>query len=86
MIQLIDSLFTIYSFMLIARILLSWVPEWSDTRFAAFLRFYTDPYLDIFRRIIPPLGMIDISPVVALLALSFIESIVHSIFKFLTGL
>lgn len=30
-----------------------------------------DPFLDIFKRIIPPIGMIDVSPIVALLVLQF---------------
>jgi YggT family protein len=45
-----------------------------------FVRFYTDPYLNFFRRIIPPLGMLDVSPIVAFFSLQFIEIIVKNIF------
>jgi DNA (cytosine-5)-methyltransferase 1 len=43
-----------------------------------FISFYTDPYLNLFRRFIPPLGMIDISPIIAFFALGFIEQAVKS--------
>ena len=73
LIEIIDLLFWVYLIMLFVRILGSWIPELHNTRFMMFIAFYTDPYLNIFRRVIPPLGMLDISPIVAFLALSFIE-------------
>lgn len=72
-IRAIDLLFTAYTVMLLIRILASWVPEWTNNRFMHFISFYTDPYLNVFRKIIPPLGMIDISPMIAFLALGVIE-------------
>jgi YggT family protein len=60
--------------MIFIRILSSWIPELAQTRFMHFISFFVDPYLNIFRSIIPPLGMIDISPIVAIFALQFIES------------
>lgn len=71
---IVDRLFLIYFIMLFIRILSSWVPEYADSRFVRFIAFYTDPYLNLFRRIIPPLGMIDLSPIVAFIALQLLES------------
>lgn len=59
--------------MLFIRILGSWMPELQAQRWMQFISFYTDPYLNFFRRIVPPLGMFDLSPIVAFLALGFIE-------------
>ena len=73
----IKILFQVYMLMLFARILGSWIPELRDTRFMHFISFYTDPYLNFFRRFIPPIGMIDISPIFAFLALGFIESAIN---------
>lgn len=42
-----------------------------------------EPYLEPFRKIIPPLGMLDISPIVAILALKLAESGVAAIFNML---
>lgn len=72
-IQVIHILFQIYFVMLFMRILGSWVPEFRGSRIMQFLAFYTDPYLNLFRRIIPPLGMFDFSPIIAFLALGFLE-------------
>lgn len=70
---IIDKLFLAYTILLFARILGSWIPEFQRTRIMQFVAFYTDPYLNLFRRFIPPLGMIDISPIVAFLALGIFE-------------
>lgn len=80
-IQVIDAFFLIYMIMLFARILGSWIPEFQNTQIMRFISFYTDPYLNIFRRIIPPLGMLDISPIVAFFVLGIIESILKAAVK-----
>lgn len=72
----IGILFQVYTLMLFARILSSWIPELQQTKIVQFIAFYTDPYLNAFRRIIPPLGFIDISPILAFLALEFIRMII----------
>ena len=80
-IQVIDTFFLIYMIMLFARILGSWIPELQNTQLMHFISFYTDPYLNIFRSIIPPIGMLDISPIVAFFALGIIESILKAVVK-----
>jgi YggT family protein len=76
---LVDGLFTCYMIMLIARVLGSWFPQVQEHPVFRFIAFYTDPYLNFFRRIIPPLGMVDISPIVAFFALQLLELIVKGI-------
>ncbi|MDJ0532173.1 MAG: YggT family protein [Xenococcaceae cyanobacterium MO_207.B15] len=65
----------IYGYILIVRILLSWfqTQEWAFN-IISFLSPITDPYLNIFRSIIPPLGGIDFSAILAILALQFLQS------------
>ena len=73
-VALVVLLFRVYSFLIMVRILGSWVPEWQQYRFMQFIAFYTDPYLNFFRRFIPPIGgMLDLSPIVAFIALDFIK-------------
>ncbi|MBD0268482.1 YggT family protein [Pseudanabaena sp. FACHB-2040] len=64
----------IYTVLLIIRILLSWFPnvDWLSPPFNI-LSQLTDPYLNVFRSIIPPLGGIDLSPILAFLLLQFIS-------------
>ena len=73
LILILDRLFLVYTIMLFARILSSWLPEIQHYRFMEFIAFCTDPYLNFFRRFIPPLGMIDISPIVAFLCLNILQ-------------
>jgi YggT family protein len=61
---------TIYSYLLIASILMSWLPNARESGLGQMLSKITDPYLDIFRRFIPPIGMIDFSPIIAIFALN----------------
>lgn len=75
-ITFINGLFQIYTVMLFARILCSWLPQLNEYRLMQFVSYYTDPYLNFFRRFVPPFGMIDFSPIIAFLALSFIKSFI----------
>lgn len=70
---------SIYSTLLIIRILLTWFPtiDWYSQPFAA-LSQITDPYLNIFRSFIPPLGGIDISPILAILLLQLATGFIQS--------
>lgn len=61
----------IYGYALIAYILLSWFPGARESAFGELLTKICEPYLEPFRRIIPPLGMIDISPIVGIFVLHF---------------
>ncbi len=69
-----SSFISIYLGLLFIRVLLTWFPNinWSNQPFAA-LGQITDPYLNLFRSIIPPLGGMDFSPMLAFLALSFLQ-------------
>ncbi|MEG4319093.1 MULTISPECIES: YggT family protein [unclassified Microcoleus] len=62
----------IYVVLMIFRVLLSWFPNinWYDPPFSI-LSQLTDPYLNLFRSIIPPLGGIDFSPLIAFFVLQF---------------
>lgn len=76
--QVINLLFQVYSIMIFARIIASWVPEFQGKKFMLFIAFYTDPYLNLFRRIIPPLGMLDLSPLIAFFVLSLLKNFLLS--------
>jgi YggT family protein len=74
--KFIHSLFYLYFILLTVDILASWVPEFNESKVVSYVRKLTQPYLSFFRGIIPPLGMVDVSPIVAFIALHFIESLV----------
>jgi len=62
-----------YSFLIIAYVLMSWFPiSGIFEDLYRVLGSLVEPYIGLFRRIIPPLGMMDISPIVALLVLQYL--------------
>lgn len=77
----LNILFTSYTFMLLIRVFGSWFPNLSQNRFMYFIAFYTDPYLNVFRKILPPFGPLDISPMIAFFVLQIIEAIVFKILR-----
>lgn len=67
--KLLSTALSIYSWALIIYILMSWFPCARESGVGEFLGKITEPYLEPFRKIIPPIGMLDISPIVAIIAL-----------------
>ena len=83
--RFINELFYFYYLILIIRIFLTWIPniDWDAQPFA-FLRSISDPFLNIFRGIIPPIGgILDISPIIAFIALQFLQIGVNYILSFI---
>jgi YggT family protein len=75
-VDLLCALLTVYFVILIARIILSWFPIQQGTTLASIASIIydvTEPVLGPLRRIIPPLGMIDISPLVAFIGLQILQ-------------
>ena len=83
MIYTIHLLFYGYTILIFIRIMLSWMPmEWQMHKIAQFIKFYTDPYLNFFRRIIPPIGgVLDLSPILGFFVLKLLEGIVLGLIR-----
>jgi len=65
-------LYNIYFYMVLIYVLMSWLPAVRESFVGEFLGKLVEPYLRPFRRLIPPIGgILDISPIVALIALRF---------------
>jgi YggT family protein len=80
----VNALFLVYMILIFARILLSWIPRIPYNPVLGsvieFIQQVTDPYLRIFRRIIPPMGgggfALDLSPIIAIIVLIIARSII----------
>lgn len=71
---IVNLLFEIYGWFLIVRIFLTWIPsiDWYKEPFKT-MALLADVFLNPFRKIIPPVSGLDLSPIVALLFLRFAQ-------------
>ena len=80
----VSTLFYFYYILIIIRIFLTWLPNIDlDSQPYYGIRSITDPFLNIFRGIIPPIGMLDISPILAIILLQILQGVICG---FLQGL
>ena len=80
LINVIVETISLFSLLLLVRVLLSWFPNlpW-ENRFLATLAATTDPYLNLFRGLIPPIGGLDISSILAFLTLSLVSILLQGL-------
>ena len=80
--SLIDVFIGVYILLILAFIIMSWIrlpySTWLN-RIQRFLYDVCDPYLRIFRRFVPPLGPLDLSPTVGVLVLIVLRQVAHAI-------
>jgi YggT family protein len=85
----VTTLALVYLVLIFIRIIMSWIPRMPYNRYlSAALKFVsdvTDPYLNLFRRVLPPVrlgpGALDLSPIVATFVLIIVSSIVANIIR-----
>lgn len=77
-VRFVELLFNIMTFAILARVLLSWFPTAPNNRLITILYDITDPILGPIRRMIPPVGMLDLSPIIAIVLLQVLEYIILS--------
>jgi uncharacterized protein YggT (Ycf19 family) len=85
--QYVDALFLVYLILIFARIILGWIQVFRPLPYNLALRSVTrfveetvDPYLNLFRRVIPPIGgggmALDLSPIIGIILLLIAQSVV----------
>jgi len=80
LVEFINWLVWLYSMIIIAAALISWVSPDPRNPIVVFLRQITEPVLAPVRRLVPPwrTGGLDLSPVIVLIAIQFLERVVLS--------
>lgn len=76
MIQLVNLVFGLFELLILARVLLSWINASPYSPIVQFLHNVTEPILAPVRRLLPPTGMFDLSPVVVLIAAMVLQRII----------
>jgi YggT family protein len=84
----VEALFLVYLILIFARVLLSWIPRLPYNVYlravVTFIEQTVDPYLNLFRRILPPIGRgfaLDLSPIIAIILLLIMQSIVVGLIR-----
>jgi YggT family protein len=85
----VNVLITVYVVLIFIRILITWIPRIPYNRVLSaiitFVSDVTDPYLNLFRRFIPPLrigpGALDLSPIVAVFVLLIVGGLVVALIR-----
>ncbi|MCC7161704.1 MAG: YggT family protein [Anaerolineae bacterium] len=67
--------FNIVFLLILARIILSFLPQYQSNSIAQLVIGITEPILAPFQRLIPPIGMFDISPMVAIIVMGILQQI-----------
>ena len=82
--RFVDVFITVYVLLIFAYIITSWIrlpyQPWLN-RVQRFLYDVCEPYLRLFRRILPPLGPLDLSPVVAIFSLLLIQRLIGALLE-----
>jgi YggT family protein len=80
LVTLVDRAFQLLTLLVIVRVLLSWVPsvDYRHPLISLIVRI-TDPILLPVRRILPPVGGLDLSPIIAILLLNLARQLLHQI-------
>ena len=80
LLQFFTILITVLTWAILIRVLLSWIPNLDrGNMLVQLLMQITDPILEPARRIIPPIGGLDISPIVVILLLQVLERLLLSL-------
>lgn len=79
-VQFVDLLVTVLIVAIFARVVLSWLPIGANNPVTPIVYQLTEPILAPIRRVVPRLGFIDITPMIAIFLLYFIRGVIHRAF------
>jgi len=85
----VSALFLVYTVLVLLNVLISWVPRMPYNRALRatldFVKETTDPYLNLFRRVLPPIGgggfALDLSPIIGIILLSVARAVVVGLIR-----
>ena len=76
---IVDLIFSLIDLLLLARVLLSWINVDPYNPIAKFLYDITEPVLGPIRRRVPPMGGLDLSPIIAIIIMLILRSLLRTV-------
>jgi YggT family protein len=76
LVTFISLLFNVLFFAILGRVLVSWIDPLGNMRVTQILRDITEPILGPIRSVLPTIGMIDLSPLVAILLIQLLQGLI----------
>ncbi|MRS12495.1 MAG: YggT family protein [Actinobacteria bacterium] len=85
--SIVVSLIDFYQILIVVYVLMSWLRPSTGLVYDIYRTLGTivEPWLGLFRKIVPTMGMLDVSPIVAIVALSMVQWLVRSLMYALLG-
>jgi len=80
--SIVGTLFQIYFYMILVYVLMSWLPNVRESFIGELLGKLVEPYLSPFRRFIPPIGGVDLSPLAAIVVLQVVAIVLGNLLVF----
>ncbi len=77
----VNLLFTALTLVIIARVILSWLPQYQNTSFGRAVYQISEPVLRPIHKLLPPTGMMDFSPMIAIIVLIVLQTILATIIQ-----
>jgi YggT family protein len=72
---MLGQLVSLYSFVVLVAVVLSWIPAARGTQFARFVEAVTEPVFERVRRVVPPMGGFDMSPMIVMIGLQVLRRV-----------
>ncbi|MGQ9926185.1 MAG: YggT family protein [Chloroflexaceae bacterium] len=76
LVTFISLLFNVLFFAILGRVMVSWIDPLGNMRVTQILRDITEPILGPIRSVLPTIGMIDLSPLVAILLIQLLQGLI----------
>lgn len=75
--QVLSGVLRFYSFLIVVYVLMTWLPlRGGVLEIHQVIGSIVEPFLGVFRRFIPPLGSVDISPIAAIIVLNLVQGLI----------
>ena len=72
---MLGQLISLYSFVVLIAVVLSWIPAARGTQFARMIEAVTEPVFQRIRRVVPPVGGFDMSPLIVMFGLQVLRRV-----------